>query len=245
MRISCLFSLVLTAALAASAAGVKPSAQPGTGKAAAQLTQTAAAAGALSPAEIMKGLQTLDDSLENLSCDFVQDVSYGDTGLTQTIEGSLRFKKPGMLRIEHFKPYRQLVYTDKKNIWIYKPADAQAVKMDWDEWKKSLDPSMSGMLDFGNYSRLLETHSAAVSSGAAGGLITVALTPKKNPALYTLTLQLSEKDYFPMKLSLLIDKTSVSTELKNIDRKTPVDAAQFEFKPPRGVEVLQFGAGGR
>jgi len=71
--------------------------------------------------EAVKLLTQWDNKLESLKADFKQTVNFTEAGLSQNMEGRIHYLKPDNLRIEHSLPARQIVYTDKKNIWIYKP----------------------------------------------------------------------------------------------------------------------------
>ncbi len=190
-------------------------------------------------AEVLAKLKAWDDKLESLSADFTQEVNFREAGLKQRVEGSLRYVKPNLLRIEHVKPARQIVVTDKSLIWIYKPEDKQAVRTGWEDWRRTQDQNFSGILDFGDYASLTAKNNAAVSGGKDGKPWKVVFTPKSGAA-YRLTLTLSPEDYFPTGAELLVDDTLITTELKSVERNGKIDEAVFRFSPPKGVEVLEF-----
>lgn len=190
-------------------------------------------------AEILEKLKAWDARLETLKADFTQEVNFTEAGLKQSIQGSLRYVKPNLLRIEHLKPAAQVVVTDKTDIWIYKPADNQAVRTSWDAWRRTQDQNFSGILDFGNYSSLAARNAAQVLPSVDGGPVTVVFTPRSG-AGYTLTLKLSPQDYFPVGAELSVDGTIISTRLAAVEKNSPVDREIFKFSPPKGVEVLEF-----
>lgn len=192
-------------------------------------------------AEALAGLKDWDARLESLRTRFTQEVDFSDAGLKQHVEGILTYLKPDLLKIEHVKPARQLVYTDKKELWIYKPEDSQAVRTSWDAWKKNQSSNFSGIMDFGNYTALTEKHELKVSKDkTAPYYITMVLTPKRNPELYVLTLALSSTDYFPAEATLAVEGTSIKTRLESPEKNVPLDKALFRFVPPKGTEVLEF-----
>ncbi|MCM2267936.1 MAG: outer-membrane lipoprotein carrier protein LolA [Elusimicrobiales bacterium] len=190
-------------------------------------------------AEILKKLKDWDDRLETLKADFTQEINFKEAGLKQSIEGTLSYVKPNLLRIEHVKPARQLVVTDKTDIWIYKPEDKQAVRTSWDAWRRTQDQNFSGILDFGNYSALAARNHAVVSGGSDGAPFKITFSPKSGAA-YTLTLTLDPADYFPSEAELTVDSTVIKTRLKAPAKNAPVDREIFKFSPPKGVEVLKF-----
>ena len=192
-------------------------------------------------AQALAGLKAWDLKLETLRTRFTQDVDFSDAGLKQHIEGMLSYARPDLLKIEHIKPARQLVYTDKKELWVYKPEDSQAVRTSWAAWKKNQSSNFSGIMDFGNYTSLTEKNAIKIARGKdAPYYITMVLTPKSDPGLYTLTLVLSSADYFPVEATLSVEHTSIRTRLENPEKNVSLDKTLFRFVPPKGTEVLEF-----
>jgi len=192
-------------------------------------------------AQVLAGLKAWDLKLETLRTRFTQDVDFSDAGLKQHVEGMLSYAKPDMLKIEHIKPARQLVYTDKKELWVYKPEDSQAVRTSWAAWKRNQNSNFSGIMDFGNYTSLTEKNNIRLSKGKdSPHYITMVLNPKSDPGLYTLTLVLSSTDYFPAEATLSVERTTIKTRLENPEKNVSLDRTLFRFVPPKGTEVLEF-----
>jgi outer membrane lipoprotein carrier protein len=187
----------------------------------------------------MEKLKAWDSSLETLKADFTQEVNFKEAGLKQAIEGTLRYVKPNMLRIEHVKPARQVVVTDKTDIWIYKPEDKQAVRTSWEAWRRKQDQSFSGILDFGNYSALAARNNTRAEGGKNGEPYKLTFTPRSGET-YALTLTLSATDYFPTDAELSVGDAVIKTHLSNVEKNAAVDKEIFKFSPPKGVEVLEF-----
>jgi len=189
----------------------------------------------------LAGLKSWDAKLETLSAAFTQEVNFSEAGLKQSVEGELKYSKPNFLRIEHFKPARQVVVTDKRDIWIYKPEDAQVVKTSWEAWRKTQNDNFSGILDFGNYSALTEKNNTVVSGQTpAHPYITVVFTPKASPEQYSLSLTLSATDYFPLEAEFTVDKTTIKTRLSGVEINKALSPELFKFSPPKGTQVLEF-----
>ncbi|HBB68325.1 MAG: hypothetical protein A2X28_01610 [Elusimicrobia bacterium GWA2_56_46] len=189
----------------------------------------------------VSGLKDWDAKLQTLRTRFTQEVDFSDAGIKQHIEGILSYIKPDLLKIEHIKPARQLVYTDKKELWVYKPEDSQAVRTSWDAWKTNQSSNFSGIMDLGNYAGLTARNNLRVSKNKAAPYhIKMIFTPKNDPGLYTLELALSSTDYFPAEAALTVDKTTIKTVLESPERNITLDKALFRFVPPKGTEVLEF-----
>lgn len=186
----------------------------------------------------MEKLKEWDEKLHSLKSRFVQTVYFKEAGIRKTMEGRLWYKKPDMLRIDHTGKPAQRMITDKKNLWIYKPDDKQVVKASWEKWKKMKNYDFSGLLDFGDYSKILEKNEAAFSSSPAA--ITLTLTPKSGSKSYTLALTLSPTDYFPRGAALSLKDTEINIRFENPEKNAEIPGEIFEFKPPRGCEVIKF-----
>ncbi|MFH1620211.1 MAG: outer membrane lipoprotein carrier protein LolA [bacterium] len=190
---------------------------------------------------ILDRLKKWDRNLESLKAEFRQKVLFLDAGLEQSLEGRIHFLKPNRLRVEHVRPSRQIIYTDKKILWIYKPEDSQAVRAVWEDWQKNQSTSFAGIMDFGNYASIVQKHDVTVSSLSAGGYLHLKFIPRGNPSLYTLELFLSPADCFPAETKLTVGRTVISTVLANIEKNGKIPAEIFEFKPPKGTNILKLG----
>ena len=237
-----LFTLAALAALCAATAKAAdaPAAAEQAPAAAKQEVKTPAAAPVeITTTTVMEKLSGWDTKLETLKLSFKQDISFGDTGIASKIVGTVAYQKPNKLRIEHTAPQRQVVYTDKRIIWIYKPQDAQVVKARWEDWLQQQSGAFAGITDFGGYTKLLDTHTLKVSEQEKAGTVTATFTPKKDPKAYELKLVLSREDFFPVAIWLKIDSTIVDTKLEKIEKNVKIPEAELEFTPPQGVTVLE------
>lgn len=183
-------------------------------------------------------LMQWDKRLETLQCNFTQEVLFGDTGMKQTITGRVHFLKPSHLRVEHIKPQRQIVYTDKKNIWIYKPEDSQAIRTKWEDWIKQQSTTFYGIADIGGYEKIAKNHKVSLSEPDGKNYVELAFTPKDKEQ-YILTLQLSKTDFFPMGIKFTVGRTEVTTTLEQVERNGKIPAELFNFVPPKGVQVME------
>jgi outer membrane lipoprotein-sorting protein len=190
--------------------------------------------------KIIEELKNLDQKLESLKANFQQEVEFSEAGLKQHIEGILHYLKPTYLRIEHVQPSRQIIITDKNDLWIYKVEDSQVIKTNWNSWKENQNYNFSGLLDFGDYSKIVEKNNIKTNKNEKAGRIDAIFTSREKPELYTLVLSLSATDYFPLEANLKVDKVSVKTKLENIEKNIVISTETFKFIPPKGTEVLEF-----
>jgi outer membrane lipoprotein carrier protein len=194
---------------------------------------------------VVERFEALDKNLSTLEADFRQFVHWDDSGMAQTVEGSLDFKKPDGLRLQHKLPEAQTVVSDGTLLWIYRPSTNQVIKTRLDEWKKS-EPMAQGLLDFGNYAGLLKTYDAEISSQTAPGAdgqrdVWLRLKPKQKSAGgdFVLTLKLSTRDFFPADTELRAGTVSVHSIFSNIKYNPPQPDSRFRFTPPPGADVFE------
>lgn len=235
-------------AVAQNAPAAKPAGRPAkTAPAVAVSTGTPSVSVSSAPAvdeaaervkKVLKSLEAWDAGLETLKADFTQEINFREAGLKQSVQGSLHYIRPNLLRMEHLKPASQLIVTDKTDIWIYKPADKQAVRTTWDAWRRTQDQNFSGILDFGNYSSLAAKNNVTAAEGGKDGLTTVVLTPRSGNG-YVLTLRLSAADHFPVEAELTVESTVITTRLLKVEKNGVVAKELFKFSPPKGTEVLE------
>jgi len=187
--------------------------------------------------EIKDRLREWDQKLNSVKCEFTQTMYFKEAGLKQVSAGELFYLKPGLLRIDTESPAQQRITTDKKTIWIYKPADGQAVTAQWKDWASSQGAAFAGLLDFGNYSSITETNTVELVSADESGYV-LKLKPKDSSG-YTLTLVL-DKDFFPSETVLDTEESSASVRLKNVKKNIDIKRDIFVFDPPKGTEIIKF-----
>ncbi|MCG2726865.1 MAG: outer-membrane lipoprotein carrier protein LolA [Elusimicrobia bacterium] len=193
----------------------------------------------INEAVIIEQLKEWDFKLISLKTDFFQEINFEEAGLKKTIKGAMRYLKPNYLKINHLTPEKQTIITDKKILWIYKPADRQVIKTNWNNWFKQ-NNQLSGILDFGNYAELVKNNNVKIKTNDSSEII-VDFISKKEPSLYNLTLKLSSTDYFPLGAILSVGKTIISTKLQNTEKNVYISTDTFKFTPPKTAEVIEFG----
>ncbi|PIS47066.1 MAG: hypothetical protein COT17_05370 [Elusimicrobia bacterium CG08_land_8_20_14_0_20_51_18] len=231
--------IILTAVFFTLLAGNSFCGEAGKERAAPEINESSGAVSGPAP-EVLKVVEKLkewDAKLESLKSDFSQEVDFTNAGIKQKVEGTLSYKKKDRLRIEHLKPSRQLIITDKRDIFIYKVEDELVYKTSWDYWKKTQDQNLSGILDMGNYSELAEKNEIKVTETPEG--IKAEFTSKNNPGVYLLTLTLSATDYFPYEASLRVDKTLITTKLTKTEINGELDDKLFKFVKPKKAELIE------
>lgn len=181
----------------------------------------------------LEQLKLWDEKLTTLKANFEQEVIFKNADIKRKITGAVTYKKPNLLKIEHFSPRKQLVITDRKKIFIYKPDEKEAYEADWEAWKKNLDNSLGALLDFGNYSSLSEKNSAELYEEKDAWRL--ELRSKKDPSAYVLKLFLSRDDFFPAGASLEVGDSLIKTRLLSVEKNSEIK--DLEFERPKKVKA--------
>jgi outer membrane lipoprotein-sorting protein len=194
---------------------------------------------------VVERFEALDASLKSLTCDFRQYVRWDESGTTQEVNGTLEYQKPDKLHLEHKLPEPQTIVSDGVLLWIWRRSTNQVIETRLAEWKKS-EPMAQGLLDFGRYADMLKKYDVSVSSvsdapeaGAGQKRFALVLRPKDKSQDFSLRMNMTTRDFFPMDTELRVGSVSVHSVFSKIRYNPAIAAARFEFKPPPDADVFQ------
>ena len=151
--------------------------------------------------------------------------------------GLVAIARPGRFRWSYDQPYEQLMVCDGNTIWAYDPD------------LKQVTVRPAGETLAGTPAELL-AHNARLSEnftshdlGEKDGLRVVLLEPKSEQSDFK-SIELSLRDGVPQRLKFS-DPLGGSTvvELHDLKVNVAIPDAQFQFTPPKGVEVVTGEAG--
>ncbi|MCX7905561.1 MAG: outer-membrane lipoprotein carrier protein LolA [Elusimicrobiales bacterium] len=183
---------------------------------------------------IVSEIKVIDEKIKTLISDYEQEILFKTAEIKQKIEGKILFSKPNNIKIIHTKPQEQIIIIrDKKEITIIKPSDRQIITTNWERWKGSLEPRLKGLLELGNYSKLIEKENAELSYEDNKKILIIK--SKKN--LYTLKIVFDEND-IPIKAELDLGETLVTTILKNTKINIEIKESEFKYKNKEKYETL-------
>ena len=184
------------------------------------------AAPALSAAELTERLKQWDKKLAQLGTDFTQVTSYDGVEVSRS-QGKLFYDRAqNRLRLDTLNPHgevEQTAITDKKDIVILDENNQHVTTLSWADWQQG-QPNQA-LFDFGNYTALVDRHTAAVKS-QDGQTAVLVLTPKEGNE-YTLYLTLSKKDFFPQTITIRSELMVTRADLKNTHKNRPLPADVF------------------
>jgi len=151
--------------------------------------------------------------------------------------GTLLLAKPDKMRMEVSSPKKQLLIADGQFIYLYEPGSKQATKQ---AMGNPAGQTPLGNLFFGKEKPFAVAFALEDSTPSAGGH-PIRLLPKESDAPFkSVTLTVDPTSYLCTRVELVTQEEDHNTfELDKGKLLKKVDAKQFVFKPPAGVEVVE------
>jgi outer membrane lipoprotein carrier protein len=187
---------------------------------------------------VARDLQKKYDRIVDFSADFVHSYRGGVLKQQATEQGHLLVKKPGKMLWDYTAPEKKTFVSDGHKLYSYIPKDKQVMVSTVPPDDQAPAPALF-LTGKGNIERDFNATFDKVAE-AAPGTIALRLTPKKHePDYNSLTLVLQPGT---LNLSMLITVDpqggrSVFT-FTNLKENVGLTDKQFEFKIPRGVDVI-------
>ncbi|ARP85721.1 outer membrane lipoprotein chaperone LolA [Bordetella genomosp. 9] len=203
----------------------------------------AAMTGAIAAALCMPGMARAATAQEQLHA-FVTSVTAASGSFTQATSGgqasqprppqsgTFSFQRPGKFRWAVQKPYEQLIVSDGKQVYQYDPDLAQVTVRKVDQ---AIGTSPAAIL-FGSGS--LEQSFDVSALPAKDGLEWLRAKPRSTDAGFS-RVDIGFRNNEPVRIELL-DAFGQTTrvDLSNIVPNPRIDAQDFQFTPPKGVDVV-------
>ena len=189
--------------------------------------------------ELIARVQERIDRTRHLRARFRQETRLQGFDQVQTGEGQVWILRPGMMRWDYTKPERQTIIANGDTLWIYLPAERQAVR---EQVNQSLGTRTPALFLAGQ-ARLTElftvTRTPAQGSSEAG-LLQLELTPKAGALPYAqVQLGIDPNTYLVQRVRLLDTLGNITTMwLADIDTQGAVEPSLFQFQVPPGVDVI-------
>jgi len=194
------------------------------------------------PAALTARVQARYATIKDFEGDFVQTYEGGVLRTRTTESGTLAIKQPGLFRFVYTKPERKEFVSDGVKIYTYLVADKQVIVSPAPGPGESTTPALflAGRADMAR--DFAPTFTPL--PGAAQGLITVKLTPRKPDPDY---------EWFgigvdPSSLQILhlvaVDRQGGRSafSFSNLKENRGLPDNTFRFRVPRGVDVVNNGS---
>jgi outer membrane lipoprotein carrier protein len=193
---------------------------------------------ALELKDIVSGLQHRYSSAETVSGSFQQ--TYHAPGIDQIQSGVFRLKRPAFMRWEYRNPEEQLFVADGREAFLYVPSDCQVTIQPLSASDLHNTP-LELLMGAGDIDKNFASSWETESKPKTEHVVMIRLTPRANePAYQCLILEL-DPTAFDLRRVIVCEHTGNTMEflLSNVTTNTKMDSKQFQFKPPKGVEIIR------
>jgi outer membrane lipoprotein carrier protein len=177
-------------------------------------------------------MEAFSKDLKSVTADFTQTVTDANGGRGDASRGTMALEAPRQFRWETKAPYEQTIVADGTRVWIYEP-DLSQVSVRSQSGEEAHSP-LTVLTDLSQ----LDSEFTASESGEHDGLVWLKLASKaKEPEFEYAELGFSGDSLERM---LFRDQLGNTTEIdfSNWRRNPKIDASQFRFTPPKGVDVI-------
>ena len=176
-------------------------------------------------------------ALSGFSADFFQVSTIKAMEITDTASGKAFFKQPGRMRWEYEMPDRQIIISDSKTLWIYRPDDNQVMIGS----SPSFFGDGKGACFLSDMKLIRQKFSIILEKKVDYGYHVLKLLPKEKTfdvSVIYLSVSAMTFDVFRIvTYNSYGDETRIA--LSNIQLQLNLDDSMFSFQIPKGVEVLQ------
>lgn len=177
-------------------------------------------------------LKKFADGVQTLSAHYTQVQTDEKGKVIASSAGQMQLSRPGKFRWTYETPYQQLIVCDGAKIWMYDEDLSQVtVRPAGDALKGTPAELLSQKV-------LLSDAFKLEDAGAEGKLRTVRLKPKSTDSDFK-AIELSLDGGTPVRMKFFDQLGGITDVAFNQIKVNPkLDAAQFSFTPPKGVEVV-------
>jgi outer membrane lipoprotein carrier protein len=183
-------------------------------------------------------LQQRYAAVNTVSANFRQ--TYRAPGVEQVESGALWMKKPGLMRWEYRDPEIKLFVADGRDMYLYTPGERQVMVSHFGENELRSTP-LQFLLGQGDINKSFDVSVEAELKPAVPGTVLLRLVPRSSQRDYAyVVLEFDEKAY-DLRRIVIREKSGNSSEffLTNLETNVKIDNKQFQFKIPKGVEVVR------
>jgi outer membrane lipoprotein carrier protein len=196
------------------------------------------------PEELASRIQQRIDTIRDFEADFVQSYQGGLLRTSTTEQGTVAIKRPGRMRWVYTKPERKEFVSNGQQIYSYLPSDKQVIVSPMPA-EAQTTPALF-LTGRGNLVRDF-TPSFAEVPAVAQGAVALKLVPRKSdPEVEWLIVAVDPATWQIRALVALDRQGGRSTfTFKNLKENRNLSDTIFDFRVPRGVDVITSGVATR
>ena len=160
-------------------------------------------------------------------------------GMTQEESGVFKLKRPGLMRWEYRTPEEKLFVADGREFFLYVPRDRQVAIHPLTPADLKRTPLIF-LLGGGNIRRDYKVTAETEHKPLSADTLLLRLTPVRDEEYLFVVLELDERTY-DIRRVIIRERSGSTSEYLLSDMVTNQKMADkdFQFKPPRGVEIVR------
>lgn len=191
--------------------------------------------GSIDAEEVIDRLKSTYREIGDMTADFTQRSSI--QGFEEKVFGGrLYLKKPKMVRWDYSKPEKQNIYIRGDKVILYLPGQKQAIVQNLSE-NPDAEPALGLLSDIERWQDLFHIK----GGDETADMFRLELRPKKMPRIEKALVEIHKETFYIQRLTLFEESGNrVSFDFSNIKPNGNLKESLFDFKIPRGVEVLEY-----
>jgi outer membrane lipoprotein carrier protein len=193
------------------------------------------------PTDARQVAATIDaryNGMKSLRADFTELYSGG--AVRRSESGTLWIKKPGKMRWDYSSPQKKIFVTDGATAWFYVPGERQARRTALKKLEDLRSP-LRYLLGRTKLDKELRGLSLApdVHPEVAGGIVLRGIPIGMEDRISQVLLESDGQGFLRRIVMEELDGSRTEFRLENQRENVAISNAEFSFRPPAGVEVLQ------
>lgn len=185
-------------------------------------------------------METFIQTVHSGKASFVQVVTApskaGQAPRQKTSSGTFEFARPNRFKFVYLKPFAQTLVADGQTLWLF---DADLNQVTARKQAQALGSTPAALIASATSVRALEADFTLTDAPAADGLEWVLATPKsKDSSLQTVRMGFKGSSLERLDIDDSFGQKSVLT-FSGFQANAALDAANFQFKPPAGADVVR------
>ena len=188
---------------------------------------------------ILKKMDKRQRGMKDLKASFTQEKVLELLEEKLISQGKMKYKKPDKMSWEFFTPDPFSIIINEDIMWQYIPGTKVAEKYDLERAGETLGL----FVGFGKSVEYLKKNYQIKLLKEKRDFYCLELIPKREEELRYLSkiiLWVNTKEYWPVKTKIYEPNGDTTLiEFRNIEINTKIPDSEFEFKVPKGVEVVE------
>jgi outer membrane lipoprotein carrier protein len=186
-------------------------------------------------AETARALQEKYDHVRDFTADFTHTYEGGVLKKKTTERGVVQVKKPGRMRWDYTAPEKKEFVSDGQKIYSYIPADKQVIVS-----SMPADDQTTAVLFLTGKGNLTRDFTVTYADGAPADAWSLKLVPKQKQRDYDWLILTVDRKTLQIRTLVRADQQGgrETFEFTHYRENTNVPDKTFEFKIPRGVDVI-------